>query len=1073
MEPVAIVGVSAILPDAPDAVTFWDNVTSGRYSISDVVPSRWDPDLYYDSDPKAPDKTYSKIGGWVRDWEWDPLAWKLPIPPKVSDAIDDGQKWALAGTRALLADHGKPIDRERTAVILGNAMAGEHHYLTYLRISVPEIAKALEGTPSFQQLPNDLQSMITEELAVRMGIDYPEITEDTMAGELGNVLAGRVANLFDFHGPNFIVDAACASAMAAIDASIEGLIEHEFDTVVTGGIDRNMGASSYVKFCKIGALSATGTRPFDAGADGFVMGEGAAMFLLKRLADAERDGDRVYAVLRGIGGASDGKGKGITAPNPVGQRLAVARAWQSAGLSPRACSMVEAHGTSTRVGDVVEVTSLGEAFASADCPPGSIALGSVKSNIGHLKAAAGAAGLLKATLALHHKTLPPSLNFGEPNPNVDWSSSPFVVNTELRPWDVPNGEVRTAGVSAFGFGGTNFHVVLEEHIPGRLRPNDQAKMVAVGADLPRSSSTAVAAESVDAPGGVSSSDHGVAAPKVPLRGALVIGAATEAELIERLRTVQADAAAGRAPDRAAPLETDLRATERLAIDFGDADELADKAGRALAAFDNPAMWPLLRGRGIFRGTGPAEPVAFMYTGQGSQYTNMLAELRDVEPLVAKTFDTADRIMTPLLGRPLSDYIFVDGSDPAAVATAEESLRNTEITQPAVLTVDLALTRLLSAYGIEPDLVIGHSLGEYGALVASGALSFAGALEAVSARGHEMASLTIDDQGLMAAVFAPIDEVQELVEGIDGNVVLANVNSLAQSVIGGATAAVQAALEACAERGWVTALLPVSHAFHTSIVSPASEPLRRTLERLDLRSPSRPIVSNVTGDLYPMGPGAVEEMLDLLARQVAEPVLFVRGLQTLRNAGAGVFVETGPKRALHGFAGDVLGSDDVSVLFTNHPKQTDVVAFNQALCGLYAAGHGAGRTETGRAASAPVIATATTNQVATAAVPEVRPMPTELSALFADFLEKANRIVGGNGAPVADRDPVVITGAALGTPGTQRIFDDDNLARLLHGEQLIDVIPTRFRNEILDKHIVRLAKSETRARASSPSKASTT
>ncbi|MFZ1488832.1 MAG: polyketide synthase, partial [Ilumatobacteraceae bacterium] len=479
---MAIVGVGAILPDAPDAAAFWDNITSGRYSISEVAPNRWDPELYYDPDPKAPDKTYSKIGGWVRDWSWDPMGWRMPIPPRVAESMDDAQKWAVAVTRAVLEDYGKPIDGERTAVILGNAMGGEKHYATNLRISYPEIARSLGGTPSFQSLPADVQASVADELLARMSLDYPEITEDTMPGELGNVMAGRVANLFDFHGPNFIVDAACASAMAAIDASIEGLIEHEFDSVITGGVDRNMGASSYVKFCKIGALSATGTRPFDAGADGFVMGEGAALFLLKRLSDAERDGDRVYAVLRGIAGASDGRGKGITAPNPAGQRYAMERAWRSSGVSPAECTLVEAHGTSTRVGDVVEVGSLSDAFADADLLPGTVALGSVKSNIGHLKAAAGAAGILKTVLALHHKVLPPSLNFRDPNPNVDWATSPFRVNTELREWEVGKGGARVAGVSAFGFGGTNFHTVIEEHVPGRVRA-DEPKQFAVGADL--------------------------------------------------------------------------------------------------------------------------------------------------------------------------------------------------------------------------------------------------------------------------------------------------------------------------------------------------------------------------------------------------------------------------------------------------------------------------------------------------------------------------------------------------------------------------------------------------------------
>ncbi len=1067
MEPIAIVGVSAILPDAPDATSFWDNLTTGRYSISDVSPHRWDPALYYDADPKAPDKTYSTIGGWVRHWEWDPLAWKLPIPPKVSDAMDDGQKWAVACTRAALADYGDSFDRERTAVILGNAMAGEHHYLTALRIAVPEIARELESAPSFQTLAPEVRAAIVDELGIRMGLTYPEITEDTMPGELGNVMAGRVANLFDLHGPNFIVDAACASAMAAIDASIEGLTTREFDTVITGGVDRNMGASSFVKFCKIGALSATGTRPFDAGADGFVMGEGAALFVLKRLSDAERDGNRVYAVLRGIAGSSDGRGKGITAPNPVGQHFAIERAWASAGLSPAACSMLEAHGTSTRVGDVVEATALGEILAAAGLTPGSVALGSVKSNIGHLKAAAGAAGVLKTALALHHRLIPPSLNFVEPNPNLDWAGSPLRVNTQLREWEVPAGSVRTAGVSAFGFGGTNFHVVLEEHVPGRFRAHEP-KLVAVGADLGHPSDLVTVAEP----------HAGTASPtpKAPLRGAMVLGAESESALVERLRTVHAEAVAGHAPPTEAPLVGDLRAPERIAIDFGDAAELADKAGKALAAFDRPASWPLLRGRGIFRGSGPAAPVAFMYTGQGSQYVNMLSGLRDVEPMIAERFAAADRVMTPLLGRPLSELIFVDGDDADAVAAADAELRNTEITQPAVLTVDLALTRLLDAYGIEPDMVIGHSLGEYGALVAAGALDFDAALEAVSARGQEMAHLSMDDNGLMAAVFAPLDEVQQLVAGIDGNVVLANVNSTSQSVIGGATAAVTAAVAACDARGWLTAMLPVSHAFHTSIVAPASEPLRRTLARLGVRSPVRPIVSNVTGEMYPSGPAVEEQMLDLLAEQVASPVQFVHGLRTLFEAGARVFVEVGPKRALHGFADDVLGAD-VSALFTNHPKQSDVAAFNQALCGLYAAGHGAGREPvvtasavTASAVTASAVTTGMTTPIpvahplaihasAATAAGEEPPVTTELGALFADFLDKTRSLVTHGDRPSRDTAPVVITGAALATPGTEKLFDDENLARILHGEQFIDVIPSRIRAEIVDKHIVRLSKSD--------------
>src|SRR3954466_14986755 len=484
---VAIVGVGAILPDAPDAAAFWANLRRGHYAISDVDAARWDPSLYFDADHKAPEKTYSKIGGWVREWDWTPLAWKLPIPPRVSDAMDDAQKWAVACTRMALMDYGwaqRPLALERTAVVLGNAMAGEKHYLTTFRLWFPELARDLDGAPSFAALPPDVRAAIIAEWHARMQSDLPPTTEDTMPGELSNCLAGRVANLFNLRGPNFVVDAACASAMAAMDASIEGLIEHQYDAVVTGGVDRNMGVSSFIKFCAIGALSATGTRPYADGADGFVMGEGSALFELKRLADAERDGDRVYAVVRGMAGSSDGKGKGITAPNPIGQKLAIERAWRNAGLSPAECSLIEGHGTSTAVGDYVELSSLGDAFAGAGLAPGAIALGSVKSHIWHLKAAAGAAGMLKATLALHHQELPPSLGFERPNPNVDWSSMPFAVNTELRDWELPNGDTRVAGVSAFGFGGTNFHAVLEEHVPGRLSNGNGRATIAVPADVP-------------------------------------------------------------------------------------------------------------------------------------------------------------------------------------------------------------------------------------------------------------------------------------------------------------------------------------------------------------------------------------------------------------------------------------------------------------------------------------------------------------------------------------------------------------------------------------------------------------
>jgi acyl transferase domain-containing protein len=1062
--PVAIVGVAAIMPDAPDAATFWRNIRDGRYSISDVPPARWDPALYYDPDPDAPDKTYSRIGGWVREHPWDPRSWKLPVPPKVAEQMDVGQQWAVSAARSALVDAGWPdwgVDPERVAVILGNAIGGEKHYLSTLRINFPEVVRDLERTAPFSNLPAEVRERILDEWQHRFLSGRAGITEDTMPGELSNVLAGRVANLFNFRGPNFTTDAACASGLAAMTAAMQGLVAGQYDAAVTGGVDRNMGVNAFVKFCKIGALSATGTRPFDAGADGFVMGEGAALFILKRLSDAERDGDRIYAVLLGIGGSSDGKGKGITAPNPIGQRLAVERAWANAGVKPAAASAIEAHGTSTRVGDATELASLAEVFGGAGAQPGSIALGSVKSNIGHLKAAAGSAGLFKMVMSLHDKVLPPSLHFNVPNPNVDWDHTPFRVVGELRDWPADPEGARRAGVSAFGFGGTNFHAVLEEYVPGRHRA--------------QSAPTTFAAADVPGRAIVTAS----AGPRPPLRGALVIGGNDDGDVLAQLERAAAEASAGRAPEPAAPDPSSTNSPVRVAIDYADAADLAAKAGKAIKALQagTPAMRRMLRAQGIFLGRGPAPKVAFLYTGQGSQYVNMLKELRDREPIVAATFDAADQVMTPLLGRPLTSYIFIDQDDPEAVRVLEQQLLQTEITQPAVLATDLALTRLLAAYGVQPAMVMGHSLGEYGALVAAGAMTFEAALEAVSARGHGMASLHVEDNGMMAAVFGPLAEIERIVSTVDGNVVVANVNSNSQAVIGGATAAVEQAMAKFQAAGVKAVRIPVSHAFHTSIVAPASEPLRAALRRLDVRAPVLPTVANVTGDFYPSDADS-DTMLDILARQVASPVQFVRGLHTLYEAGVRVFVEVGPKKALHGFVEDVLAEhDDVLALFTNHPKNGDVPSFNAALCGLWSAGLG---QATALPASPPPTLASASPAPSVAATPVVPPSTAgvamsqeryvELGRLFAGVLEEGLRLYGGASptdqpagsvpatAPTT-AEPVVITGAALGLPGVPHVFDDENLQRILDGEQFIDTIPHQFRRQMVDMHITRLVKRE--------------
>ncbi len=505
--------MGAIMPDAPNAMTFWTNITGGRYSISEVDSARWDPALYYDPDPKAPHKSYSKIGGWVREWDWDPRARKLVLMPRVAEAMDDTQKWAVACTHRALTDYGypsRPLDIDRVAVVLGNAMGGEWHYQTALRVNFAEIAEGLTEASSFHGLAPDVQRRLLADFGDVFAKRYPDISEDSMPGELSNCIAGRVANLSGFRGPNYVIDAAGASAMAATSSAVHGLVR--------GDLTRSSRAAS----------TATWARPPSS---------------------------------------SSGRSGRCQRPGPA--------------PTPQTASLVEGHGTSTRVGDVVEHESMAEVFAGTGVEPGSIALGSVKSNIGHLKAGAGAAGIFKVIMSLHDKVLPPSLNFSRPNPNIDFSRSPFRVNTELRQWELPEAGIRRAGASAFGFGGTNFHTVAEEYAPERT---DDHKVYAVHEI--RSTPAMSPAPATTAP-----------------RGAAVVGAATPAGLAERLASLATDALGGPLPAAGPPSVEALTAQERIAIDYGSAEELADKAARAGKALATEtdgsvgaAAWKLLRSK---------------------------------------------------------------------------------------------------------------------------------------------------------------------------------------------------------------------------------------------------------------------------------------------------------------------------------------------------------------------------------------------------------------------------------------------------------------------------------------------
>ncbi len=481
-EPIAIIGIGAIMPGALDKDTFWSNIINRKSSITEVPADYWDPAIYYSPDHKAADRTYSKIGGFIRGFKFDAI--KHRIPPRIAEQMDSVQKLAIETTYMALADSGydkKPFDRKRTAVIVGNSMGGMKKEITDSRIHRLEIEAMLKKTKAYAKNKQAVDETLSE---FETGVDakFGVITEDTMPGELSNVIAGRVANTFDFNGTNFSVDAACATSLAALNAAINGLRLNNYDTCVCCGVDQMMQPSAYIKFCKVGALSAEGSFVFDKKANGFVMGEAAGAVMLKRLSDAVRDGDRVYAVIRSIGASSDGKGKGITAPNPKGQKLALEHAFEQVDYTPSDVQLIEAHGTGTTVGDATELVALDEYFKTAGAP-GCVGVTSVKSNIGHCKAAAGIASIIKTSLAIYNKTLPPSINCTELNPAIDWSKSPLRVVTQPEPWN-PQGKVRRANVSSFGFGGTNFHVTMEEFGPSAIEAAQKARQASVSVSAP-------------------------------------------------------------------------------------------------------------------------------------------------------------------------------------------------------------------------------------------------------------------------------------------------------------------------------------------------------------------------------------------------------------------------------------------------------------------------------------------------------------------------------------------------------------------------------------------------------------
>ncbi|MGV9861105.1 beta-ketoacyl synthase N-terminal-like domain-containing protein, partial [Rhodococcus koreensis] len=860
--PIAIVGMSGLFPKARNHREYWQNIVDGIDCTEDVPESRWSLDDYYDEDRTTPDKTYSRRGAFLPDIDFDPL--EFGLPPNQLEVTSTMQTLSLGVARDLLTDAGAPdstwYDPARTGVVLGTTGPVPLMHPLAARLSTPVLKQVARSC--------GLSDTDAGTLADKFVTAFAPWEENSFPGLLANVVAGRIANRFGLGGINCTVDAACAASLAAMRTAIAELLDGRADTMITGGVDTENSIFIYLCFSKVGALSPTGRiSPFSDQANGTILGEGISMLALRRLDDAQRDGNRIYAVIKGLGSSSDGRSKSIYAPRAEGQRVALDRAYTDADCSPASVELFEAHATGTAVGDRTELTALGGLLTDASDEPRFAALGSVKSQIGHTKGAAGTASVMKLALGLYHRVLPGTINVDKPNPAIDTAAAPYYVNTRTRPWiRDPERPVRRAAASAMGFGGTNFHIVLEEH----------ATPIADRRTL-----------------------H--TAPTAHLWHAPDVTA-----LIDLVRT-QPSQDGGQIP-------TDHARIGFVSLDEDNETHLRELAADQLANNPDATAWNHPEGISYRASAQPDLRIGALFAGQGSQYVDMGTAAALANPLIADTFDRANAAFA---GEPqrLGAVVFPPPVfDEADRDTQETLLRRTEFAQPAIGALSAGQFRALTELGFTADGYLGHSFGELTALWAAGSLTTDDFFTLARARGRAMAPQPGAETGTMLAVAATRDDVDALIAGLD-DVWVCNHNAPDQIVVGGGTEAVAAFARTCADRGVATRELPVSAAFHTPYVGHAVAAFAPAVAEVRIGEPAAPVYANSPGARYGMD---VDTNRATLVGQLLRPVEFVTALENMRQDGCTVFVEFGPKQVLTSLVRRTLGDDVVAIATDGGP-----------------------------------------------------------------------------------------------------------------------------------------------------------
>lgn len=846
---IAVVGLACEYPDARTPAQLWENVLASRRAFRRLPPERLRVEDYWSVDTEAADRTYSVEAALVEGYEFDRVAFRVA---GASFRSADLAHWlALDVAARALGDaglaEGAGLPRETTGVFLGNTLTGEFSRANVLRLRWPFARRVVDAAIRREGWAPEHREEFLAGLEESFKSPFPPVGEETLAGSLSNTIAGRVCNHFDLKGGGYTVDGACASSLLAVAHACASLASGDLDAALAGGVDLSLDPFELIGFARAGALARDEMRVYDARPAGFLPGEGCGVVVLMRLEDALAQGRRIVAVIRGWGISSDGRG-GITRPEVDGQLLALRRAYRRAGFPIGTVSYFEGHGTGTAVGDAAELAALARAILESNESGESglpAVIGSIKANIGHTKAAAGVAGLIKAALAVDTQILPPTTGCEWPHADLAGDRRPLRALKKGEPW--PDGRTLRAGVSAMGFGGINVHVVLEsiaEHDRRPLGPREQMLLnspqdaelfLLEGYDADDLRRRVV--ELLEFAGQLSMAEQTDLAAHLAYS---VTGSSARAAIV-----------AGRRAELVAGLD---RLRDRLDQHL----ETAPGAGEGgLVWTDDVAD--------IFVGIGrPAPRIGFLFPGQGTAATLDGGAWSRRFPAVEELYQSA--------GFPASGDI-----------------RATEVAQPAIISASLAALTLLRHLGIEAEIAVGHSLGELAALHWAGAIDADALIRIAAARGRAMARLP-GAIGAMAGLEASAVEVEALING--DPVVIAGFNSPRQTVISGPAGAVEVVMARARRSGWSATRLAVSHAFHSPLVAAAVPPLADALQLESIRSPRRPFVSSLTGARVTVD----VDVPSLLLRQVTAPVRFVDAIAAADD-GIDLWIETGPGRVL--------------------------------------------------------------------------------------------------------------------------------------------------------------------------------